>query len=181
MLTGKIVEEFKIGKDSFKIRYPKFEDFEDLQELINSPVEEWRYSTRQKKVNRKEGFEVLTDLLKSVENKESVALVVEINGKVKGMANIDKKKHAQNHICELGISLGKEIRGKGIGKRLMELLIREAKKNLKTEIVELEVFGENKIAQNLYKKLGFKKVGVIKKGIKKKGKYSDKILMVKYL
>jgi RimJ/RimL family protein N-acetyltransferase len=53
---------------------------------------------------------------------------VEVNGKVKGDANIDKKKHAQNHICNLGISLGKEIRGKGIGKRLMDLLIEKQRK-----------------------------------------------------
>ncbi|MCK4429512.1 MAG: GNAT family N-acetyltransferase [Candidatus Aenigmarchaeota archaeon] len=181
MLTGKIVEEFKIGKDSFKIRYPKFEDYKGLQESINSLVEEWGYLNEQKKISRKEVIESTTDLLKKIENKESVALVVEVNGKVKGDADIDKKKHAQNHICDLGISLGKEIRGKGIGKRLMELLIREAKKNLKTEIIEIEVFAENKVALNLYKKFGFKKIGIIKKGFKKKGKYYDKILMVKYL
>ena len=97
-----------------------------------------------------------------------------------GLANINKKKGAESHVGVLGIAIRKEIRGRGIGKRLAELLIKEAKKHLKIEIVELEVFAENKVAYNLYKKLGFKKAGVVRNGLKKNGKYFDRILMVKY-
>ena len=64
MLTGKVVEEFKVVKDIrfsskngaslqsnecfIRIRYPKFEDLEDILKYINSPVEGYRYSSRQK-------------------------------------------------------------------------------------------------------------------------------------
>jgi len=180
MFTGKIVEEFKIDGDFIRIRYIKFEDFKDLQEHTNSLVEEGAYLNRQKKVNKKEGLEFITDFLKKIENKESVALVAEVNGKVMGLAKINKKKGAESHVGVLGIAIRKEIRGRGIGKRLAELLIKEAKKHLKIEIVELEVFAENKVAYNLYKKLGFKKAGVVRNGLKKNGKYFDRILMVKY-
>ncbi|MCK4429215.1 MAG: GNAT family N-acetyltransferase, partial [Candidatus Aenigmarchaeota archaeon] len=64
---------------------------------------------------------------------------------------------------------------------LMQELIKEAKKNLKIEIIELEVFAENKVALTLYKKVGFKKIGIVRKGYKKKRKYFDRVLMVKYL
>jgi len=197
MLTGKVVEEFKVVKDIrfsskngaslqsnecfIRIRYPKFEDLEDMLKYVNSLVGEEVYINMQKKIGKKEELEFLTDLLKNIENKEAVSLVVEVNGKVSGLANINKKRFAESHIGNFGIALRKEIRGKGIGKKLMELTIKEAVKNMKTEIVELEVFAENKPAINLYKKSGFKKVGIIKKGLKKSGKYSDRILMVKYL
>ena len=181
MLTGKIVKEFKVGEGFVRIRYPKFEDFEDLQKLINSLIDENTYIGIQKKIGRKGELEFITDLLKTIENKKSVALVSEVNGKVKGMANIDKKKYAQNHICDLGIALKKEIRRKRIGEKLMQELIKEAKKNLKIEIIELEVFAENKVALTLYKKVGFKKIGIVRKGYKKKRKYFDRVLMVKYL
>ncbi|MCK4729981.1 MAG: GNAT family N-acetyltransferase [Candidatus Aenigmarchaeota archaeon] len=181
MLTGKVIEESKIGNYSVKFRYPKFEDLEDILKYINSLVEERVYINMQKKISKKEELEFLTDLLKNVENKEAVSLVAEVNGKVGGLANINKKRNAESHIGNFGISLRKDLRGKGIGKRLTELVIKEAVKNLKIEIVELEVFAENKVALNLYKKSGFKKVGVIKKGLKKDGKYSDHVFMVKYL
>ena len=181
MLTGKIVEEFKIGKDLVKIRYPKFEDYKAIQKLTNSLVNEGAYLNISRKVNKKEELDFITDLLKNVENKKSVAFVVEINGKVKGIANIDKYEDTQDHVGNFEIRMGKEIRGKGIGKRLMNNAIEVAKKNLKIEILELCVFSENKIAQNLYNKFGFKKIGIIKKRIKKKKKYLDDILMVKYL
>ncbi|MCK4428843.1 MAG: hypothetical protein KAU95_00595, partial [Candidatus Aenigmarchaeota archaeon] len=82
MLTGKIVKEFKVGEGFVRIRYPKFEDFEDLQKLINSLIDENTYIGIQKKIGRKGELEFITDLLKTIENKKSVALVSEVNGKV---------------------------------------------------------------------------------------------------
>jgi len=69
MFTGKIVEEFKIDGDFIRIRYIKFEDFKDLQEHINSLVEEGAYLNRQKKVSKKEEIEFITDLLKKLKIK----------------------------------------------------------------------------------------------------------------
>ncbi len=181
MLTGKVIEESKIGNYSVIFRYPKFEDFEDTLKYINSLVEERVYIDMHKKMSKKGELKFLTLLLRNIENREAVSLVAEVNGKVGGLVNINKGVHAENHIGNLGIGLEKGIRGKGIGKKLIKLAINEAKKNLKTEIVELDVYAENKVALNLYKKSGFKKVGIVKKGSKKNGKYSDRILMVKYL
>jgi len=52
------------------------------------------------------------------------------------------------------IAVDKEFRGQGIGKRLLELFEGEAKK-LKVEKMRLEVKTSNKVAINLYKKMGF--------------------------
>ncbi len=40
---------------------------------------------------------------------------------------------------------------------------------------------QNKIAQNLYRKMGFKKIGIVKKGIQYYGKYEDYIIMVRHI
>lgn len=181
LLIGKVIEEFKVGDRVIKIRYPKFEDIEDLQKYINALVDENAYINRVRKVNRKEEIEFVGDLLKKIENKKATALVVEANGKVMGLAEINKGLGGESHVGTLGIGLGREIRALGLGKKLMQAVIEEAKKNLKIEIVRLEVFTKNKVARNLYKKFGFREVGFIKKGAKKGEQYYDVIIMVKYL
>jgi ribosomal protein S18 acetylase RimI-like enzyme len=49
----------------------------------------------------------------------------------------------------------KEYRGKRVGRQLMDAIINEAKKR-GCERITLEVREDNKIAQNLYKSMGFK-------------------------
>jgi ribosomal protein S18 acetylase RimI-like enzyme len=49
----------------------------------------------------------------------------------------------------------KQYRGKGIGRKLMDALVEEAKKRACSRIT-LEVREDNKIAQNLYKSMDFK-------------------------
>ncbi|RLJ00554.1 MAG: hypothetical protein DRP06_01905 [Candidatus Aenigmatarchaeota archaeon] len=65
----------------------------------------------QKKISKKEELEFLIDLLKNIENKEAVALVAEVNGKVGGLTHINKK-YTECHRGKFGISLRKDFRGK---------------------------------------------------------------------
>lgn len=136
---------------------------------------------RQKKMTKKEEIKRITNQLRMIEDKESIILVVEIRRKVMGCADVTKEKNpSKKHTANLGISLKKEIRGKGIGKRLLKTVLKEAKKVLKVKIIKLSVMAPNKIAQNLYKKLGFKEIGRIKKGLRFYQKYVDEVIMTKH-
>ncbi|MGC9310817.1 MAG: GNAT family N-acetyltransferase [Candidatus Aenigmatarchaeota archaeon] len=181
MICGKVVGERTIVRDKVVFRYPKFEDYGELLGYINEVVSEGAYLNTMKKKSKKEEIEFVAEMLKKCENRQIVCLVAEVNGKVSGMANVDKLREAEAHAGTLGIALRKNARGKGIGKLLMETVIFEAKKSLKIEIVVLEVFAENERAIALYKKLGFRKFGTLKNGLKRRGKYSDKIMMAKHL
>lgn len=165
-----------------KFRNPKMEDLKDLLSHINFLVKEKAMIDIEKQKTVKEEKEWLSYMLQGIKNKEKVCLVVEVNGEVVGLAEIDKQKNwDRRHIGELGITLRKDIRGKGIGKNLLEKTIKESKKNLKTKIVFLHVMSLNKKALNFYKKNGFKELGKVKGGRKYYKKYVDDITMVKYL
>lgn len=62
------------------------------------------------------------------------------------------------HIPELGIAIEKEYRGKGLGKKLMNSIIEEAKNNGFDEL-SLSVDANNSNAIQLYDKIGFIQVG----------------------
>jgi len=182
MLTEKVVEEFKARGKVARLRYPKFEDVDGLLTHINSLVEERAFIGTQKKVSRKEELGYVRRLLKDIERKRAVALIVEIDRKILGAGEVKKAElDASRHTGNLGVALRKEARGLGIGERLAKSLIREAKKRLNLKIAKLEVFANNKPAYKLYKKLGFKEVGRIENGNYYYGKYVDNIIMVKYL
>lgn len=182
MVYGKIVEKFTLEGKEIIFRYPRLEDLDDFLRSINSLVEEKAMMTTQKKKTKREERKWLSDLLKQIKNRETVCLVTEVDGKVMGSANVRKQKNLpESHVGELGIALRKEIRGKGIGEKLLKRVMEEAEKVLKLKIIKLRTMGINKIAQKLYRKCGLNEVGRIKNGLKYYRRYVDDVTMVKYV
>jgi RimJ/RimL family protein N-acetyltransferase len=167
--------------DKVIIRNLKEGDEKDLMLLYNSLVKEKAMTVAVRKVSFKKEREYV---LKSVEDQKKklvVDLVLEINGRVVGVAGVEvKNREITNHVGNFGILLKKEARGKGFGFKLSSSVISEAKKKLKIKMVRLNVSHRNKIAIKLYEKLGFKYVGTIKKGLNFFGRYDDDVLMVKH-
>ena len=98
-----------------------------------------------------------------------------------GMANLYIQPYNKlKHTCLLYIIVKEEMRGKGIGKAMLEELMRYAKEKFKIEILHLEVY-EGNPAQRLYERSGFKQFGYQSRFIKEEGKYNGKIFMQKRL
>ena len=80
----------------------------------------------------------------------------------------------------LGIIIKDNYRDIGIGTKMLETLILQAK-NMGLRILTLTVFSTNKRAKHVYEKVGFKETGRIPKDIFKNGKFIDQLIMVKDL
>ena len=168
--------------EKITFREPQMSDLKSSLEMINSLVDEKAYITVQKKLNLKQEREYLKQVLKEKEEGTRVDLILDINGEVCGSARISLiDKSTRGHVGELGISLLKDIRGRGLGEKLLRKILDKARKELKVKIVTLYAYSKNKVAINLYKKVGFKKLGTIKKGASYYGKLIDKDIMVKYI
>jgi ribosomal protein S18 acetylase RimI-like enzyme len=181
-MKEKIVGKINVNGKLVRIRYPTLKDVKGLLDYINSLIEERAFIGKQRKVSEKEESKYVRNLIHKIENKKSVALVAEQDGKILGFGDVHKNPlDALRYVGSFGIGIRKEARGMGIGEKLAGLLIKEAKKKLKIKIIELHVFANNTPAINLYKKLGFEEVGRIRKGNYYYGKFIDDIIMVKYL
>ena len=81
-----------------------------------------------------------------------------------------------SHRSELSITVLKEYWGKGVGSRLMEIMIDFAKEK-GIELIYLEARADNERAISLYKKYGFVKKGEVDKFFKINGEYFGAVIM----
>lgn len=183
MLSGKVLDEFEVNGKKAEIRYEKMRDAEGVRNLFNSLVEEKAKIQTQEKDSKEEAIEKVGNALIDIEKEEGIYLVLEVDGKMVGLSNIRKEgSGAVSHRGIAGVFIHKNMREKGLGTRLMEKAVSEAKDRLGLESVLLGVFEDNEAAVGLYEKLGFEEIGRIKEGLKDPdGKLKDCILMQKKL
>jgi len=182
-IPGQIVKKFvsKKGKE-VAIRYPKWEDLEELTRYINKlSCEDTFVTFSGEEVKKEDEAKVLSEWFYQLEMGDKVVLGCFYKEKLVGLANIDRDKSARKrslHVGILGISVEKEFRGEGVGYELGKVIIEEARKKIGgLKILTLDVFSINNNAQNLYQKLGFKTVGHLPKTILYRGQYIDQIKM----
>ncbi len=170
----------KSGKE-IKFRYPSINDAEDLKNYINKISAEQSFILLQGFQNTLESeTNWLKDKLEKISKNKCVYLCGFYNNQLVACAEITLGFEAKSHLGSFGISVALEFRGQGIGQKIMELVISESiKKMPEMKIIDLEVFGQNQIAQNLYRKLGFIEYGRFPGGLKRRGSFDDAILMYK--
>ncbi|MGC8612149.1 MAG: GNAT family N-acetyltransferase [Athalassotoga sp.] len=113
------------------------------------------------------------------EEEGSTTLVAELDGKLVGSAELNVFKGRRRHCAALGISVHDDYQHKGIGTALMKALLDLADNWYNLKRIELEVYTDNEIAINMYKKFGFTIEGTLKCYAIRNGEYIDAYLMAR--
>lgn len=165
----------------YLIHYPKRSDLTEIWRYINELSKEKTFISFQgEEISLKDERTFLNSSIKKIKEGKAILLIAQCNNKIVGVSDVNMRPRISSHIGILGISIAKNIRGKGIGKKLMEAIINESRKNLKNlRMLELECFASNPVALDLYKSFGFKEYGRLPNGIAHKGNFVDSILMYK--
>lgn len=181
-MEGKVVFEGLSNKgNKIIVRYPNKDDAPLMRDYINTLSKEQTFIRFQgEKVSLGHEAKYIRSQLKRITKKTTVELLVFCNNTLMGISSVDMKDKTESHEGVFGISLAKEYRGEGIGKKFMQLVLEEAEKNIpQLRIVTLGVFENNPLAKSMYEKFGFKEYGRLPKGILHKGEYVDHIYMYK--
>ena len=158
------------------LRRIRWEDLDDLVELINSLIEETAYIILNAKVTRDQETDWLARYLPDIEKGKRIGVAAEVDGRVVGNSEVTLKSGAQSHVGELGIIIKSGYRDVGIGGEMIRVLVEESrKKGLK--LLVLRLFAENDRARHVYEKIGFKEVGRVPKALSRSGEYSDEAMM----
>jgi len=167
--------------EGLTVRFPTMKDVEPMLNYINTLSNERTYTRSQGEQITLEHEKVyVKNLLEKMARKESLCLLAFHGKELIGVGGIAMQDRVEKHVGILGISLVKSARGIGLGSLLMELLEKEGKSYLpQMKIITLEVFSNNEVALNLYKKMGYIVYGVLPRGVLVKRRYVDRILMHK--
>lgn len=178
----KIIYQSKTPKgNEILIRYPQKGDAKSIREYINTLSLERTFIRFQgEQISLKEETEYLNNLLKRIRKKQTVHLLVFSGSKLVATSGIDMGDKTEKHLGLLGISVAKDLRGEGLGRKLLDLIIKEAVKKLpELEIITLGVFSRNDVARSLYKRFDFIEYGNLPNGAKLPNRYDDHIYMYK--
>lgn len=181
MKSGRSIRSFS-ARDGRKVvlRTLRWEDLDDLLELINCLVEEKTDIIRTERVSREEEIDWLCGALSRLEKDEECYIVPEVNGKVVANSEVSRGGSYEKHVGGIGIAIKNGFRDVGIGTEMMKALIDQAQKwGLK--VLTLRVFASNRRAFHLYEKVGFVQTGIIPRKLFRDGEYIDEIIMTKLL
>lgn len=181
-MQGKIVDKFQLedGRE-VTFRNPQDGDAPLMLDYINTLSKEKtfiRFQGEQLTLDFEK--ERLESLLKKIEKKVAVQILAFCNANLMGISEIIMQEGATKHTATFGITLAKEFRNLGIGKKLMQAVLDEAIKNLVgLKLIVLGVFSDNIVAQKMYEDFGFVKYGSLPEGVMHKDHFDDHIYMFK--
>jgi len=181
MKAGQVIRSFN-SEDGQRVilRAPKWEDLDDLLELINSLVEEKADIFRAEKVTRVEEIDWLSKMLAGLEKDEFYFIVAEVNGKVIASSDLHPQHGYDKHVGVIGIVIKKGFRDVGIGTEIMKTHVEQAKK-LGLKVLTLSAFATNDRAMHLYRKIGFTETGRVPRKHFRDGKFIDEVIMTMLL
>ncbi len=162
----------------YRIRRANLEDLPSITEIYNQGIED--------------GIATLeTDLRDEEERKawflsrgdrHGVLVICDESGTVSGWAslNVFNIRVCYDGVADVSIYIRRDLRGQGLGKRLLDALSEEAKAQGFHKLV-LAALNENAAGKKLYHFIGFREVGVYLKHGFRGGKWLDVVVMEKFL
>ncbi len=149
-------------------------DLELILKLRNDPTT-WRNLTDIDLIDAESQKSWLKMLSKQKKSKRYFT-VYNLKNRFVGLIRMDEFDWA-NRSVRVGCDVAKELRGKGLGTQIMEMVVQYCFQYLNMHRLWLLVLEFNGAARTVYKKAGFKEEGCYRKAIFREGKYHDYILM----
>ncbi len=185
MKAGRVYKRFKAadGKEVI-LRVAKWEDLDGLLAFINALYDEKRrdrnsslYTGFDRKISRDEEAEWLAETLAGVEKGTTVNVVAEVSGRIIANGEVERGGYDDtHHHGRLALTMISEYRGLGVGRKIIETLVRESRKaGLKT--LQVEFLSSNETARKAYEKAGFRQAGTIPGKVFRNGRYLDGLIM----
>ena len=178
MKAGTVLREFfALDKRRVILRTPRWDDLDDLLEMINSLVAEGADIVISEKVSRVEEIDWLARALSHLAKDEILYLVAEVDGKVVANSEISMRRDGYDgHVGGIGIAIREGYRNVGIGTEMMKTLVEQARK-IGLKVLTLFTFESNRRAIHVYENVGFVQTGKIPRKFFREGKYIDEVIM----
>jgi L-amino acid N-acyltransferase YncA len=112
----------------------------------------------------------------------SPVFVAECDDRVVGWGSLNRfnPRPAYDHVADFSVYVGRGMRGRGVGRLLLERLVAEARR-LGFHKMVLAAFPTNAAGMRLYEAMGFTRVGVYREQGRLDGRWVDVVVMERIL
>jgi RimJ/RimL family protein N-acetyltransferase len=166
-----------------RLRFAEPDDAPAIQNLWREILAEdsWFIETAEEHVTEPEAFQA--ELLRVLAQAQCQVWVAELRGCIVGVARLLGGQLARTrHVASLDLFLSEDVRGQGLGRRMMEVLIEHASIDRVLQRLELSVFTDNEAAIGLYSSLGFAHEGFRRRAVREAdGRMRDILCMVRWV
>jgi ribosomal protein S18 acetylase RimI-like enzyme len=181
-----IFREFIADGNEVILRRMSWNDLDKLLVFVNGLVDDKRsgrgshvFTGFERKITRREERDYLAHQMEAIQKGRTVSVIAEVNDRIVGNGNIDKGNYSETqHHGHLGLTVLAEYRGIGIGREMVKVLLREAKK-IGVKNVDVEFLAINQAAIRTYQKAGFREVGGIPGKVHRRGKLLESMVMAR--
>ena len=140
-----------VNLDEITIRPIRLNDNEQLEKVIRTAMTEFNADPLTTII----GDPKLRTMYQNFQKSNAAYFIVDVSGKIMGGCGVAALDGSDENICELQrMFLAREVRGNGIGKKLLELCVETAKKYNYTKMY-LETLSDMHAAIRLYRSSGF--------------------------
>ena len=162
------------------------DDTDKLLKFVNQLADDKRrgeyvdlFTGFEQKITRREEAEWVKSQLVQIKNRDMVSVLAEVDGRVVANGEVTRGHYEETrHHGRLALTVLAAFRGWGIGREIVKVLIREARK-IGLKNVEVEFLSTNRAAVHTYQKAGFIEVGRIPGKVRRKGNLIDSMIMAR--
>ncbi len=162
-----------------KLRWDDFEDFCDNERSYSKELENdsnFGIGTYRKKLKEVDLVDSFSMMYKNTLSKNSIVLIAVVDGHMVGICHLDSNVFIEApHVANLGYSVIKKYRRKGIATALIKEILKQARD--KYEIIVAGFFANNKASRKLLQRFGFKRWAFGPKFVKRGKIYLDNEMM----
>jgi phosphinothricin acetyltransferase len=156
-------------------RKATIEDLKDITDIYNEAIQKTvaTFDTEPKTLEQQKVWFI-------EHGKNNPIIVAELNGIIVGWAALSKysTRCAYSNTAEISLYVKLEYQGKGVGRKLMDEIIKKGEKT-NIHVVLARITEGNEISIHLHKSVGFENIGTMKEVGNKFGKLLDVHLMQK--
>jgi len=154
------------------------DDVFDLCRFINEMIESKEYLLIDTKQTPEEETTWLEAKMKNLEKGDTIDWRAFLGGRCVAGVEARRGEWKRRGSVEFGLALSEEVRGQGLGRALLKMMIAEVKKEWKPHRMYIQALGGNARAIRLYESVGFKQIARIPDYNNHFGKYMDEVWLM---
>jgi RimJ/RimL family protein N-acetyltransferase len=186
LFAGRVYKRFRAHRSTVVLRVMRLDDTDKLLAFINTLAGEKLkgrspniFTGFEKMLTRSEEADWVAGQMVQIEKGDVVNVLAEINGRIVANGQVTRGHYDETrHHGEIGLTVTAAYRGMGIGREIVKVLVREARR-MGLKSVEVEFLSNNQAAIHTYQKAGFSEVGRIPGKVQRKGKFLDSMIMAR--